>query len=163
VPIALGHTLSVGAVAAAFLAADVIVNPTTVRMVAGWSLIGWAIYHWSFGHRHPVRFGRKAGLAGLAVWSFLIATAHGAGLVLWPVLMPLCSSAGAEPGGINPLWTAAVGVALHGLAMLTATTAMAIAAYEWPGREILQRTSINVDLIWTVALAAAGVIVLISS
>jgi hypothetical protein len=161
--IALGHTLSVGAVAGAFIAADVIVNPDTVRMVAGWGLIGWALYHMFFGYRHRVRFGMKAGLAGLAVWSFLMATAHGAGLMMWPVLMPLCASAAIEPGGAGPFWTAAMGVALHGLAMLTATTTMAIATYEWPGLAIVRRAPINVDLIWTVALAGAGAILLISS
>jgi hypothetical protein len=162
-PIALGHTLSVGAVAAAFIAADVIVNQGSVRMLAGLSLIGWALYHWRFGHRHPVRLGLKAGLAGLAVWSFLMATAHGAGLMLWPVLMPLCTSAAAGPTSLGGLWTAVLGVALHGLAMLIATTTMAIATYEWPGVEIMRRASINIDLVWTVALAAAGAIVLVSS
>jgi hypothetical protein len=52
-PIALGHTLSVGAVAAAFIAADAVVSPSAVRMGAGFGLIGWALYHWRFGHRRP--------------------------------------------------------------------------------------------------------------
>jgi hypothetical protein len=161
-PIALGHTLSVGAVAAAFTAAGAVVSPNAVRMAAGFGLIGWALYHWRFGHRHRVRFGMKAGLAGLAVWSFLMATAHGAGLMLWPVLMPLCSATQPAPIGTGPLWTAAMGVALHGLTMVTVTGAAAIATYEWLGLEILRRAWINVDLIWAVALAAAGVILLLS-
>ena len=162
-PIALGHTLSVGAVAAAFIAADAVVTTDAVRMGAGLGLIGWALYHWRFGHRHRVRFGMKIGLAGLAAWSFLMATAHGAGVMLWPALMPLCSPTLPDPTGAGPLWTAVMGVALHALAMLTVTTAVAVATYEWLGLEILRRAWINVDLIWTVALAAAGAILLVSS
>jgi hypothetical protein len=161
-PIALGHTLSVGAVAAAFIAADAVVNPNAVRMAAGFGLIGWALCHWRFGHRHRVRFGMKTGLAGLAAWSFLMATAHGAGPMLWPVLMPLCAPTLPEPLGTSPLWTAAIGIILHALAMVTVTTAVAIATYEWLGVEILRRVWINVDLIWTVVLAASGVIVLVN-
>jgi hypothetical protein len=56
-----------------------------------------------------------------------------------------------------------MGVALHTLAMLTVTAAVAIATYEWLGVEIVRRAWINVDLIWTVALAAAGAILLASS
>jgi len=163
-PIALGHALSVGAVAAAFIAAaEAVVIPNAVRMGAGLGLISWAFYHWRFGHRHRVRFGMKTGLAGLAVWSFLMATAHGAGLMLWPVLMPLCSPTVPDPIGAGPLWTAVTGVALHTLAMLTVTAAVAIATYEWLGVEIVRRAWINMDLIWTVALAAAGTILLVSS
>jgi hypothetical protein len=58
---------------------------------AGVLLVGWAVYHWRWGHRHRVRIGMQTGLLGLALWSFLMATAHGAGLMLWPVLMPLVS------------------------------------------------------------------------
>jgi hypothetical protein len=59
-----------------------------VRVGSGLLLLGWAGYHWRYGHRHRVRFGMQTGVLGLAVWSFLMATAHGAGLMLWPALMP---------------------------------------------------------------------------
>jgi hypothetical protein len=163
VPIALGHALSIGAVAAAFFAADAVINPDVVRVGAGFGLIGWALYHWRFGHRHRVRFGMKVGLVALAAWSFLMATAHGAGLMLWPALMPLCAPPTAQSTGAGPLWTSVMGVGVHTLAMLATTTAVAIATYAWLGLEILRRAWINVDLIWTLALAAAGAILLVSS
>jgi hypothetical protein len=163
VPIALGHTLAVGALAAAFVAVDAAVDPYVMRMWAGFSLIAWALYHWRFGHRHRVRFGMTAGLAGLAAWSFLMATAHGAGLMLWPALMPLCAPTVPDPLGAGPLWTAGMGVALHALAMVTVTTAVAVAAYQWLGLEILRRAWLNLDLIWVAALAAAGAILLVGS
>ena len=161
IPIALGHALSVVLLAAAFFWAGLIVDARIVRIGAGLVLIGWALYHWRFGHRHRVRFGMQTGLIGLGVWSFLMATAHGAGLMLWPVLMPLCVAAASEPDSAGPLATALVGIGVHTLAMLATTTAVAVAVYEWVGLEILRRAWINVDLVWTLALVAAGVWLLV--
>jgi hypothetical protein len=161
VPIALGHALSVAVLAAAFFWAGLIIDARIVRIGSGLVLIGWALYHWRYGHRHRVRFGMQTGLLGLGVWSFLMATAHGAGLMLWPVLMPLCIAAASEPDGAGPLVTALIGIGVHTLAMLVTTTVVAVAVYEWVGLEILRRAWINVDLVWTFALVAAGVWLLI--
>jgi len=155
-PLAAGHALSIALVAAAFLMAGFVIDPRALRIGAGLVLVGWALYHWRYGHRHRVRVGMKAGLAALAVWSFLMATTHGAGLMLWPVLMPLCFSAAPEPSSLGPLPTALLGIGVHTLAMLTVTTAVAVAVYEWVGLEILRRAWLNVDLIWTLALLVTG-------
>jgi hypothetical protein len=160
-PIALGHALSIGAVALAFIWAGLVVDGRALRIVAGLALIGWAFYHWRYGHRHRVRFGMQVGLAGLAAWSFLMATAHGAGLMLWPVLMPLCLSGGAVAGD-TALVTALAGVGVHTLAMLAVTAMIAVGVYEWVGLEILRSTWVNVDLVWTFALAAAGSLLLLA-
>jgi hypothetical protein len=157
IPIALGHALSVVLLAAAFFWAGLIVDARIVRIGAGLVLIGWALYHWRYRHRHRVRFGMQTGLLGLGIWSFLMATAHGAGLMLWPVLMPLCIAAASEPDGAGPLVTAIIGIGVHTLAMLVTTTVVAVAVYEWVGLEILRRAWINVDMVWTFALVAAGV------
>ncbi len=161
IPIALGHALSVALIAVALVWAGLVVDARPLRIVAGVALIGWALYHWRYGHRHRVRFGMQVGLAGLGAWSFLMATAHGAGLMLWPVLMPLClSDSSAATGG--PLPTAAIGVAVHSASMLVVTAAMAVAVYEWVGVEFLRRGWINVDAIWTLALIAAGGLLLLA-
>jgi hypothetical protein len=68
--------------AGAFLWARLVIDLRTVRIGAGLFLIGWALYHWRYGHRHRVRVGVQAGLATLRAWSFLMATTHGAGLML---------------------------------------------------------------------------------
>jgi hypothetical protein len=159
VPIAVGHALSIAAVALLFLRAGFMVDGSSLRLGAGAVLIGWALYHWRWGHRHRVRFGMQVGLAGLAAWSFLMATAHGAGLMLWPVLMPLCLGAGAGSGGAA-FTTALAGVGLHTAAMLAVTGAIAAIVYEWLGLEVLRTAWINLDLVWTLALAAAGVLLL---
>jgi hypothetical protein len=160
VPIALGHAVSIALVAGAFVLAGFAIDLRAVRIGAGLILIGWALYYWRYGHRHRVRTGMQTGLAALAVWSFLMATTHGAGLMLWPVLMPLCFSQ-AEPVSNGALPTALLGIAVHTLAMLIVTTAVAVAVYEWIGLEILRRAWFNVDLIWTLAILLAGSLLLI--
>ena len=103
----------------------------------------------------------QAGLAALTAWSFLMATTHGAGLMLWPVLMPLCFPAASEPTVTSPFLAALLGVGIHTLAMLTVSTAVAVAVYEWIGLEILRHAWFNVDLIWTLALLIAGGLLLL--
>jgi hypothetical protein len=159
-PIAFGHALSIAIVAALFLWAGLAIDPRALRIGAGLFLIGWALYHWRYGHRHRVRFGMQTGLAALVAWSFLMATMHGGGLMLWPVLMPLCFPAAATPSLVSPFTTALLGVGLHTLAMLTVSTAIAVAVYEWIGLEILRHAWLNLDLIWTLALLVAGALLL---
>lgn len=158
-PIALGHALAVAGVAAAFLWAGSAVDGRSLRLVAGAILIGWALYLWRRGHRHRARFGLTAGLVGLGAWSFLMAMGHGAGLMLWPALAPLCLPGAAGPGG--PATAAIVGLALHTATLFAATAAAALAVYQWVGLEILRRAWVNVELIWRWALAAAGALLLI--
>ena len=76
-PIAVGHALSVAAVAVALVVLGVMVDGRGVTAAAGLILIAWALYHWRYGSRHRVRIGLQTGLAGLGVWSFLMATGHG--------------------------------------------------------------------------------------
>lgn len=160
-PIALGHAMSVAIVAALVVWAGAMIPPRAVRIAAGVALIGWALYHWRFGSRHRVRVGMRTGMAGLVLWSFLMATAHGAGLMLWPVLMPLCFPGGVPSAATDPFVMAAIAVGMHTLAMLAVTAAIAIAVYEWVGLAILRSAWINIDIVWTVTLIAAGVWLLV--
>ena len=92
-PIALGHALAVAVVALAVVLLGLVVDQRAVRIAAGLLLIGWALCHTLYGARHRPRFGMQVGLLGLGAWSFLMATSHGAGLMLVPVLIPLCLAA----------------------------------------------------------------------
>lgn len=165
VPIALGHALAVALIVLAVVLLDRVVDPRAIGLVSGLVLIGWAAYHRLYGSRHRVRVGMRTGMAGLALWSFLMAGAHGAGLMLVPILIPLGHGglhAGHLPAsGSLSLALAAVGV--HTLAMLVVTGAIAVAVYEWVGLAFLRRGWINLDLLWTAALLATGLILLISA
>ena len=161
-PIALGHALAVATVALAVVLLGVMVDQRAVRIAAGALLIGWALYHWLYGARHRLRFGMQTGLLGLAAWSFLMAMSHGAGLMLVPVLIPLCLAAAPAQeltaAGSLPIALAAVGV--HSLAMLATTGTIAVAVYEWLGVAFLRRGWLNLDRLWTAALLATGLILL---
>jgi hypothetical protein len=161
-PIALGHALSIAIMAGAVVVAGVMVDQRLVLAGSGLLLIGWAIYHHVYGHRHRVRVGLRTGQVGLVLWSFLMATAHGAGLMLLPALFQLClSSSPAQEitaGGSLGVTLAAVGV--HTCAMLAVTGLIAIVVYEWVGLAILRMAWLNVDLIWTAALMTTGLLLL---
>jgi hypothetical protein len=163
-PIALGHAVSVAAVALVFLRLGWLVDGRAVRIGAALLLISWAFYHWRFSHRHRVRFGMQVGLAGLFVWSFLMAAAHGAGLMLWPTLMPLClpGGAGAVPASAS-LAAGLAGVGVHTLAMLSVTAATAATVYEWVGLEVLRRAWLNIDALWVTTLLATGMLMLLNT
>ena len=114
-PIALGHAAAVAAVLAVALMLGLVLDATTLLRLAAIILIGWALWHFTRGHRQRVRVGMQAGLLGLALWSFLMASAHGAGLMLIPVVMPLClaNSPAAELAATGSLPIAAAALALH--------------------------------------------------
>jgi hypothetical protein len=162
IPIALGHALAVAVAALAMVAVGIAVDPRALRVLAGVALIGWAVYHHLRGAHHRVRVGMRTGMAGLALWSFLMATAHGAGLMLVPVLLPIAGLGSAHShatvAGSLPVSLAAVG--LHTAAMLAVTGLVAVVVYEWVGVAFLRRGWINLDRVWTGALVATGAILL---
>jgi hypothetical protein len=160
-PIALGHAAAVGAVLAAALTLGLMLDHAILMRAAAVVLIGWAAWHVAYGHRQRLRVGMQTGLAGLVLWSFLMATAHGAGLMLIPILLPICASPSTtsiDPAGAIPLALAAV--AVHSLAMLAAIAAISLVVYEWAGVDFLRRGWVNLDWIWVGALLLCGAILL---
>ncbi|MET0852515.1 MAG: hypothetical protein ABW020_15360 [Candidatus Rokuibacteriota bacterium] len=166
-PIALGHALAVGLVVFAVVALGHVVHPSGLAVAGGVVLIGWAVYHHLYGARHRVRVGMRTGMMGLALWSFLMASAHGAGLMLVPVLMPLARLGPAHhdhgavslAGGAS-VATALAAVGVHTGAMLAVTGAIAVVVYEWVGVGFLRRGWINLDLLWTAGLVVAGAVLI---
>jgi hypothetical protein len=167
-PIALGHALSIAVVIAAVMLLGVVVDHRMVRLAAGVILLAWAIYHWFYGHRHRVRVGMRTGFTGLTLWSFLMATGHGAGLMLVPVLMPRPMPYADGPAGHGhpivgegSLWISIAAIGVHTLAMLLVTGGVALIVYDWLGLGVLRRGWINFDGLWTVALLATGALLLL--
>jgi hypothetical protein len=168
IPIAVGHALAVGVVTLAVVMLGAVVDQRALRVASGLVLIGWAVYHKLYGSRHRVRFGMRVGMAGLAVWSFMMATAHGAGLMLVPFLLPLASD-GSHAGHAaghhvvsGSLAGSLAAIAVHTLAMLVVTGTIAVVVYEWVGLAFLRRGWINLDLLWFVALVATGCLLIVS-
>jgi hypothetical protein len=162
-PIALGHALAVGIVIALFLVAGLVLDQRVIRWFGAAILVGWAVYHAIYGHRGRVRFGMQVSLVGLFAWSFLMATAHGAGLMLLPVLIPLSLGSGPAAeltaSGSMPIALAALGV--HTAAMLIVTGTVALVVYEIAGLDFLRRGWLNLDIVWTVVLIAAAALLVI--
>jgi hypothetical protein len=159
-PMAAGHALAIWLVAASVVALGTQVDATAVRVAAGVVLVLWAGYHWLYGHRHRVRVGMTVGTAGLAAWSFLMATAHGAGLMLVPALLPLCST---QPIGGESMIISVTAVAVHTLTMLAVTGLIALVVYEWIGLGFLRQSWINFDLLWAGALAMTGLVLIVTA
>jgi len=158
IPIVAGHALSIALVVAAVVGLGIIIDLGIFQLAAGTLLIAWAVYHLAYGRRHRLNVGLQTGMAGLVLWSFLMATAHGAGLMLVPVLIPLCQAATPAreltASGSLPVSLAAIGV--HTIAMLAVTGTIAVVVYKGLGLDFLRRGWINFDVLWTVALIGAG-------
>jgi hypothetical protein len=166
VPIAIGHAIAIGLVVYAVTVLGVMIDRTLLRVASGLALIAWGAYGLIRPHRHRVRIGLQTGLLGLALWSFLMATVHGAGFMLIPALEPLQSDMSAGHAHAMPeahsLWVASLAVAVHTLAMLMVTGAIALIVYEWVGLGFLRRGWINLDMAWNLALVATGLLLLLT-
>ena len=167
-PIAVGHALSVSVVVLAVTALRLLIDLRSLQVGCAVLLIGFGLYR--LLARHRGRFGMQVSAGQLVLWSFLMATAHGAGLMLLPVLlgMPQGSASG-EHAHLHAHVMSAVqqgtGIALlaigvHTLAMLCVAGAVGIAVYQWLGLAFLRRGWINLDLIWVIALLGAGIALL---
>ena len=105
----------------------------------------------------------RVGAAGLAFWSFLMATAHGAGLMVVPLLVDGAAAAGAGHADHTPAHaplSIADGLSatlVHSGGYLATTGVLAVVVFERTGLGILRRAWINVDLIWAVALVVTGI------
>jgi hypothetical protein len=167
-PIALGHALSIAIVVAVLAALSTLLDLTILQILAGLGLIGFGLYR--LVARHKGRTGMQVGFADLVLWSFLMATGHGAGAMLAPVLLEMPMSMMAATGGMHHAALMALGhslsiglaaVVVHTLAMLAVAGAVAIVVYEWVGLAFLRRGWINLDLVWALALVVAGVVTLV--
>jgi hypothetical protein len=161
-PIALGHALAIAVVVFALLALGLVIDLALLSRAAGILLIAWAAWHALYGHRQRVRVGMQTGLAGLGLWSFLMASAHGAGLMLIPVLVPLCLSG---PAGVTPAESGSIAlaaVALHTGVMLVTIALVSLVVYHWVGLAFLRSAWINLDLIWVLALGVCGGLLLVA-
>jgi hypothetical protein len=165
-PIAIGHLLSV-ALIVGLIAAAMIPAFGWLRPLGAAALIVFGVFRFWRPQAHPRWVAMRVNSVELAVWSFLMATAHGAGLMLFPILVDLRSASMpalshhsmtmAMPAhAVIGAEQAAAIVLLHTGAMLLVMGTVAFAVYEWIGLKILRSAWINLDAIWAGALIAAG-------
>jgi hypothetical protein len=154
VPLGLGHAISVGAVILALSAARVAVPAGALRTGAAAALIGFGLFRLLRPWAHPRWVGMRVGFRDLTLWSFLMSSAHGAGLMLAPVSLGLPSPRGPGVGESFASGLALLG--LHTVAMLAVMGLVAVAVYQVFGTALLRRAWVNLDLLWAVGLLLAG-------
>jgi hypothetical protein len=175
-PIALGHAVAISLVVLVVGAARITIPLDVLRYVCAGVLVLFGLYKLARS-KHPRWVGMQVGFKDLTAWSFIMASAHGAGLMLVPVLLGLSGTmqemehqahAAHEHWGhgvhlflANPTVLADLtAVGLHTLAMFAVMGVIAMVVYEKLGVMILKRTWFNLDLLWAGILVVAGVITL---
>jgi hypothetical protein len=176
-PIALGHAVSVAAVVALLAAAQALVDLGVLRLVGAGALVIFGLYKLLSPMSHPRWVGMRVHFRDLTAWSFLMATAHGAGLMLLPVLLrlprgaaPAAHSVSAHAdhaahmqmaGAVAAPTAEFAAVAVHTAAMFLVMGAIAVVVFEKVGLAILRRAWVNLDLVWAVALIVTGALSLV--
>jgi hypothetical protein len=162
VPIAIGHEASIVVVVIAVALTQSLLPPHTVRLVAALALVAVGVYTLARPRAHPRGFGMRVGVLGLALWSFLMSSAHGAGLMLAPVLLGL--PVADQFSDIRQLGaTAALAATIHVTAMATTMGVVAVVVYEKLGLGLLRRNWFNLDLAWSVVLLTTGALTLFTA
>jgi hypothetical protein len=171
-PIVLGHALSIGIIIAAVLLMRMNLPPRALKIAAAAILFAFGLYR-LFRTRHPNWVGMRVGFGDLTLWAFVMASAHGAGLMLVPFFLPspTAETAHHHEGHQLHAWAfanfsapslLAASVAVHTLGYLLMTAVLAILVYEKLGLAILRRAWFNIDLIWMLALMITGLFILFS-
>ena len=86
-PIALGHELAIGLVIVLVVGLEAVTTPAIIRSAGAVMLIGFGLFKFAKPRSHPKWVGMRVSRSELAVWSFLMSSAHGAGLMLFPILI----------------------------------------------------------------------------
>lgn len=166
-PIAAGHALSIGLVVGIALAVGVVLPQNYVKYVVAAVLLALGLYR-LIRRRHPHWGGMQVGFRDLTIWSFLMATAHGAGLMLLPVLLGMSAMRYThhdmhmhELMMANGPWVAAAAVLVHTLGYLLVTGAVAFIVYEKVGLNLLRKAWVNLDVVWAAALIVTAGVALI--
>jgi hypothetical protein len=166
-PIAAGHALSVGGVLVIAGLAQLVVPAAALNPVIAGLLISMGVYR-LWRHRHPRFGGMQVGFRDLTAWSFLMASAHGAGLMVLPfVMLPPAVLSAASHEHLHHIATSnaaagAVAFAIHTTSYLVVTTLAAWIVYSKLGVGILRTAWFNVDRAWAVALVVTGIVVFLS-
>ena len=169
-PLALGHLVSIGLVVMALELAEPRLPHWTLRVLTAAILLAFGLLR-LIRSRHPRWAGMRVGFRDLLLWSFLMASAHGAGLMLAPILLGWPQGGhGHRMASLLPSLPAAVEasavrwwlpVVVHAVGYLATTGLVAVVVYWKLGVGILRQAWLNLDLLWAIALVVTGVLSLL--
>ena len=159
-PLAAGHALAIAAAIIVALLVGEMLPVQTLKWAVAASLVGFGIYRLA-RHRHPRYGGMRVSSRQLVVWSFLMATAHGAGLMALPFVIGAAEHTGHASGHAMHAGMVTDDVGLlatlaHTLSYLLVTGVIAVIVYERIGLRVLRRAWLNLDVIWAAALILTG-------
>ena len=160
-PLAVGHAVAMLATIGAAVAVGSLLSPSILKWGVAGLLVALGVYR-LVRSRHIVYGGMQVNSRELATWSFLMATAHGAGLMVLPLVLGHLPStehvhhlsAGMLGGGIE--WSGITAAVIHTAGYLLVTGTIAAIVYEKVGLRFLRTAWVNLDLLWAVALVATG-------
>ncbi|HYH01252.1 MAG TPA: hypothetical protein VD837_19150 [Terriglobales bacterium] len=160
-PLGIGHSLAVIAVVALAIVAGLAIPMRHLQWPVAVLLVGLGTAR-LIRHRHPRWAQMRVNMKGLTLWSFLMASAHGAGVMVVPLFLGMavqaeaaCHAAGTS---VNTPAMALTATAIHAAGYLAITAVIAVVVYEKVGLGLLRKAWINLDLIWAVALIGTGVL-----
>jgi hypothetical protein len=161
-PLGVGHALAVAVAVGVAVAIGFAVPLAALRWPLAGVLIVLGVVRF-FRHYHPRWARMRVSMGGLTLWSFLMATAHGAGLMVVPVFMgvSLSSAEHAHHMQGSGAGAAVLATGLHAMGYLAVTAILSVLVFDWLGVGILRRAWINLDVIWSAALIATGVLTIV--
>lgn len=155
-PIGIGHACAIGAVLLIGVGAGIVLPSDELRWSVAAFLVGLGVLR-LVRHWHPRWASMRIGAGRLSLWSFLIATAHGAGLMVLPVWLRMSAQGHSHHlDGASSLSSAFAATAVHSGSYLIVTAAIAWVVFHKVGVGLLRKAWINLDLIWAAALIASG-------
>jgi hypothetical protein len=169
-PIAVGHEAAIALAAALVIGLGVLADPRPLHLAAAGALIGFGLFRFWKPRAHPRWTTMRVTRGELTWWSFLMSSAHGAGLMVAPVLL----GAGADeahahaehvhdlPTGAMGVHEAALAITVHVGAMLAVMAAVALVVYEKAGLGFLRRAWLNSDQFWAGAFIVAGLVTFVT-
>lgn len=173
-PLAAGHALAIVAAAGVAALIGLVIPLDLLKLLVAGGLAALGLYHVT-GHRHPRYGGMRITSRELTVWSFLMGSAHGAGLMALPLVIG--ASAGHAHGGAHaahgvqamaamdslthPQLVVLLATTVHAAGYLLVTGVIAAVVYERLGLRLLRTAWLNIDLIWAVALIVSAVLMLL--
>jgi hypothetical protein len=167
-PIALGHELAIALIAALVLGLGLAAGQRALQLGAAAALVAFGAFRFAKPRAHPRWTRMRVNGSELTLWSFLMSSAHGAGLMVAPVLIGagLSGSHGHAASNLSAAGISAgegaLAISLHVGAMLLVMGLVAVLVYEKLGVAILRRAWINLEALWAATFVAAGAITLFS-
>ncbi len=160
-PLALGHGLAIAAAIAIAVLIGTIVPVKTIQWLVAAVLLALGTLRF-FRHGHPRWVGMQVDMKDLTLWSFLMASAHGAGLMVLPFVLRVAVTPHCAAGAVQASASSAVGATiLHSAGYLVVSVVVALAVFEKLGVGLLRKAWINLDLVWAAALVVTSIMTLV--